>query len=341
MEIANPNARTIEILQQMATHYDRIHDHWRTTAYRKAISALRRHPNRICTKAEALALNTIGDRLADKIEEIVQTDNLRFLQSAAEDPQTKALKTFLGIYQVGSIQASAWIAQGYRTLEDLVMNRVELAPDQQVGLEHYEDFNQRIPRTEMDKHANFVQRMIAKVEDALEVTIGGSYRRGARESGDIDFIIASPQHMSIGTLRAVFFDSIVPRLYAANYLKCVLAATNARSDSSKWHGACALPSPSIDSPWRRIDFLLVPYAELGAAMIYFTGNDIFNRSMRLLARKKGMRLNQRGLWKGVEGGASRKGGEGGKGGVLVASRDERAIFDALGVQWVEAYERNV
>ena len=324
----------------MATHYDCINDHWRTTAYRKAISALRRHPTRICTKAEALSLNTIGERLADKIEEIVQTDNLRFLQNAAEEPKTKALKTFLGIYQVGLIQASAWVAQGFRTLEDLLTNKVELSSNQRVGLEHYKDFNQRIPRAEMDKHASFVKQMIGKVESAIEVMIGGSYRRGSKDSGDIDFI-TSPRHMNMGTLRTIFFHSIVPRLYAANYLNCALAATNARSDSSKWHGACALPFLTSESPWRRIDFLLVPYDELGAAMIYFTGNDIFNRSMRLLARKKGMRLNQKGLWNGVEGGAGRKGGEAGKGGSLVAARDERAIFDALGVQWRETWERNV
>ena len=339
---SNPNARTIEILQQMATHYDRVNDHWRTTAYRKAISVLKRQSKHISTKAEALAMSGIGDSLADKIEEIVQTDNLRFLQNAAEDPLTKALKTFLGIYQVGSIQASAWVSQGLRTLEDLVTNGVDLTPNQRVGLEHYDHFNQRILREEMDKHADFVKRILAQVESSLQVTIGGSYRRGSQDSGDIDFIVASPENMSLSTLRTIFFDSIVPRLYAANYLKCALAASNARVDSSKWHGACALSSFSDrNPPWRRIDFLLVPYDQLGAAMIYFTGNDLFNRSMRLLARKLGMRLNQRGLWKGVEGGPRRKGGEGGEGGALVAARDEKEIFALLGVQWREPFERNV
>ena len=341
---SNPNARTIEVLQQMATHYDRVNDHWRTTAYRKAISVLKRQSTRITTKTEALAMPGIGNSLADKIEEIVQNDNLRFLQNAAEDPLIKALKTFHGIYGVGSIQASAWISQGFRTLEDLVTNRVDLTPNQRIGLEHHDHFNQRIQRKEMNRHAETVKEIVAKVENEIEAIIGGSYRRGSQDSGDIDFIITSPKTMSFSTLRTVFFETIIPHLYAASYLKCTLAASSARSDSSsKWHGACALPSSSDnpDPPWRRIDFLLVPYEELGAAMIYFIGNDLFNRSMRLLARKKGMRLNQRGLWKGVEGGPRRKGGEGGKGGTLVEARNEREIFNALGVQWREATERNV
>jgi len=72
-------------------------------------------------------------------------------------------------------------------------------------------------------------------------------------------------------------------------------------------------------------------------MIYFTGNDIFNRSMRLLASKKGMRLNQRGLYRDVIRGKDRaKITEG----VKVEGQDERRIFERLGVPWREAVDRN-
>ncbi|KAF4512455.1 hypothetical protein G6O67_001594 [Ophiocordyceps sinensis] len=109
-----------------------------------------------------------------------------------------------------------------------------------------------------------------------------------------------------------------------------------------WHGCCVLPKTAgveeegYRGVWRRIDFLLVPETEMGGALIYFTGNDIFNRSMRLLARKKGMRLNQRGLYKNVlPGPRSVRGCEG----ELVEGRDERRIFDVLGVRWREPHER--
>jgi DNA polymerase IV len=75
---------------------------------------------------------------------------------------------------------------------------------------------------------------------------------------------------------------------------------------------------------------------MGAALIYFTGNDIFNRSIRLLASKKGMRLNQRGLYRDVMRGPSRvKVTEG----QLVEGRDEKKIFEILGVRWREPHER--
>ncbi len=61
-----PNARTVEVLQSMRDYYDRVNDHWRTIAYRKAITVLRRQTVKITTAEEASALPGIGQRLALK-----------------------------------------------------------------------------------------------------------------------------------------------------------------------------------------------------------------------------------------------------------------------------------
>lgn len=79
-----------------------------------------------------------------------------------------------------------------------------------------------------------------------------------------------------------------------------------------------------------------PETEYGAALIYFTGNDIFNRSIRLLASKKNMRLNQRGLYKDVMRGYKRERLTEGE---LVEGKSEKKIFEILGVQWREPHER--
>lgn len=72
-------------------------------------------------------------------------------------------------------------------------------------------------------------------------------------------------------------------------------------------------------------------------MIYFTGNDIFNRSLRLLASTtKNMRLNQRGLYKDVIRGPKRERLTEGE---LVEGKSEKRIFEILGVQWREPHER--
>lgn len=328
--VENPNAATIAILQQMADYYGQVGDEWRTRAYRKAISTLRNHPKKVWTKEEALSLTQIGDRLATKIEEIAFTNRLRRLDNAKAEPSDQVLQTFMGVYGAGFAQASKWVSAGYTSLDEL-LEKAELTDNQRIGIEHYADFSSRIPRAEVEQHGDIVRRTIRKIDSAFEVIVGGSYRRGAETSGDIDCIITRP-NTDIAHIRQVVLDQLVPKLFAKNFLVAELAATS-RDDGSKWHGASRIPSSHADgkaNPWRRIDFLLVPSDEIGAALIYFTGNDIFNRSLRLLASTKEMRLNQRGLYKDVMRGKGRmKLSEG----TLVEGKDEKKIFEALGVPW--------
>lgn len=328
----NPNARTIEVLDEMCKHYDQMQDQWRTLAYRKGITTLKKQAIKITTAKQAAALPFIGARLAEKIEEIVLTNQLQKLDNTHSDPLGQVLRLFLGVYGAGLQQANKWIQAGHRTLEDL-QTKAKLTNSQKIGVEHYADFNSQIPREEVEAHGAVVKNALKRVNIKFQVTIMGSYRRGAEDSGDIDLIISCPG-FSLANLRTVVFDTLVPQLFQARFLKVSLATSHSNdSTGTKWHGASCLPLSKI---WRRLDLLLVPEEEMGAALLYFTGNDIFNRSMRLLARKKGMRLSQKGLYKDVRRGRR---GEKLNEGVLVESRSEARIFEVLGVPWREAHER--
>lgn len=265
-QAGNLNARTIEILQQMADYYDRVDDRWRTTAYRRAITALKRQDHKILTREEALQIHGIGERLADKIEEIVWTNKLRRLDNTTLDQDDILRQKFMGIYQVGYKLASQWIAQGYRSLEDL-RKKPDLTKNQKIGLEHYDDFLERIPRGEVEAHAKVVREALRRVEKGVQVIIGGSYRRGALTSGDIDLIITK-EGVSLDHLRTIVLGTVIPKLFRVNFLQTALAIGSAQGDGSKWHGASVLPGSKV---WRRIDLLLVPWSEIGAALIYFTG----------------------------------------------------------------------
>ena len=321
----NPNAQTIEILQRLATHYDKIGDHWRTTAYRKAINSLHRQSHFIASKREAQALSSVGESIAAKIEEIVETRQLRHLNAAEADETERARQIFLNIYGVGRRLANIWIAKGYQTIED-IKTKETLTDNQKVGVEHYNDFLQRIPRDEIKRHEALMDKAISEVSPHLQATIGGSYRRGTADSGDIDFLITSPS-LPLDVLSGTVFEELVPQLYKLGYLKHDLAV-NRKKRGTKWHGAASLPTDTL--PWRRVDIMVAPWAELGAARIHFTGNDLFNRSMRLLARRKGMRLNEHGLWQDVLRGRNQQKISQG---TLIESYDEEKIFAALGVPW--------
>lgn len=334
-----PNARTIEMLERLREHYARTNEHWRNHSYRKAIATLKTIPYKVTTAQEAQGIVNIGSSIAQKIEEIHTTDRLKRLEFAEQEPSDLVLKTFLRIYGVGTAQANQWIAKGYRTLEDLRQS-AKLTTNQKIGIDHYDDLNTRIPRREVEALGSYVKSAAAKIDAGIELIIGGSYRRGSPDSGDIDFIVTKKGTSSSEQLIG-FLHTLVHVLETEGFLVARLAASS-KGEGSKWHGCCVLPEAegskdeNYKPVWRRIDFLVVPESEMGAALIYFTGNDIFNRSIRLLASKKGMRLNQRGLYRDVMRGPARvKLTEG----ELLESRDERRIFEILGVKWREPHER--
>ncbi|KAK5115966.1 hypothetical protein LTR62_000422 [Meristemomyces frigidus] len=327
----NPNAATISILQQMADYYGQMGDEWRVRAYRKAIGTLRNHHTKVWTKEQALALPQIGERLAVKIEEIAHTNRLRRLDNAKAKPADQILQNFMGVYGAGFGTASEWVAQGYRTLDDL-LDKASLTDNQRIGIEHYDDFNSRIPRAEVEQHGAVIRKALTNIDPKFEVIIGGSYRRGKATSGDIDCILTHP-NIDSTRLRTIILQRLIPTLTKTNFLVAALAATS-RDEGSKWHGASRLRHSST---WRRLDLLLVPSDEIGAALIYFTGDDVFNRSLRLLASTKGMRLNQRGLYRDVV--REQRGRGKISEGVRVEGRDERRIFEVLGVPWREPGDR--
>ncbi|KAF3131845.1 hypothetical protein TWF703_007565 [Orbilia oligospora] len=321
----NPNSRTIQILEEMMQIYDSLKDQWRTRSYRIAISTLKSsNTTYISTYEQAISLPGVGDRLAKKIVEIVSTDRLQRLEYAKLDPKDQILKLFHGIYGVGLVQARKLVAAGYTTLEDVKKNATLTEP-QRIGIERYSDFKQRIPREEVKRHGQIVSTALKTIDEKVQSHVMGSYRRGAKDCGDID-IILTKEGAGVEELHEVL-EKLVEKLFDQKFLMCGLAIAR-HDDGTKWHGASRLEGE--DKPWRRIDFLVVPGEEIGAAFLYFTGNDVFNRSMRLLASKKGMRLNQKGLYKDVVRGKNR---EKLNEGTLLESKDEKKIFEILGVPY--------
>ncbi|ETN46155.1 uncharacterized protein HMPREF1541_00339 [Cyphellophora europaea CBS 101466] len=332
----NPNAKTIRLLQKMAEIYDlnQSVDGFRARAFRMAATTLNKQDCLVFTKDQALALPGIGKSIAEKIEEIVHKGSLGRLNQAISDPSYQTLNLFLGIYHVGHPQAAAWVAAGYRTLQQL-LESAELTSNQKTGIEHYDDFRQRIPRDEVRRHGLVVGEALKNIDPALEFVIGGSYRRGNKDSGDIDILITK-EGGELGYLRTIIMETLIPHLKKTGFIVAELASGH-RSDNevtSKWMGASCLPDVKI---WRRLDLLFVPWAEMGAALCYWTGNAYYNRSLRLLAGQKGMRLNQHGLFKNAMRGPGRvKITEG----ELVVSHSEKEIHAALGVTYRPPEHRN-
>ncbi|OAA45919.1 DNA polymerase POL4 [Beauveria brongniartii RCEF 3172] len=263
---SSANARTVQVLQAMLSYYERTSDTWRVMAYRRAIATLRRQPAKISSARDALRLPGVGQRLAAKIEEIATTDRLQRLEHAEKDEDedgggaNAALRLFLGVHGVGPALAAQWAAWGMRTLEDVVRkdgSGIRLTPGQRLGIERYEDLHTKIPRDEVEALAAVVRAEAASIDAAVEMTIGGSYRRGAPLSGDVDIMLSRPDTTCAADL-APFVRELVTRLQRSGFLVATLAGGN---DSSIWQGCCVLPGGS--GRFRRMD-LLAEFEAAGA-----------------------------------------------------------------------------
>ncbi|EXX61016.1 Pol4p [Rhizophagus irregularis DAOM 197198w] len=317
----NPNKLIIEKLQVLLDHYTRMKDEWRILSYRKAISAIKKYKKPITSYEEAKKIPGIGLRTAEKIAEIIDTGNLKRIDSFSEGDDI--IKKFGNVYGVGPSIAMKWYVKGYRTFEDVLKDE-KLTRNQISGILYYDDLQKRIPRDEVTKISEWVTRAALSIDPKLECITGGSYRRGNPDCGDVDIMIT--RNDSDGTTHLGVLSRLVEILRDQGFLTHELVQHNGESLSAKFMGICKLP----EGVHRRLDIFMVPYNEMGAALLSYTGNDIFNRSMRLMARKKKMCLNQHGLFMNVS-----RGRDGIKysEGKIIAQKTEKEICDALGVPW--------
>lgn len=228
--------------------------------------------------------------MANKIWEIVETGGLRKLEELSNQEDIKAISLLSGIWGVGQTTARQWVAQGIKTLDD-VKDRAKLTRPQQIGLKHYHDLLERMPREEAKKIDEFVKAKCLEIDSDLVVLCCGSYRRGKETCGDVDFLITHPD----GKSHQELLPKVVKKL--GSFLTDHLVSLQQKGRQSKYLGVCRLDEQGAKH--RRIDIITVPRDEYACAIMYFTGSAHFNRSMRHLAGKMGMSLSEHSLNKGV------------------------------------------
>ncbi|KAF9047170.1 hypothetical protein BDZ89DRAFT_1127214 [Hymenopellis radicata] len=283
------------------------------------IRAVKAYPTPIKSHEEAAAIKGVGPKSAEKIWEIISTGELR------------------RIYGVGPTTAIKWYYNGARTLEDVSKGkyRIKLSEAQRIGLDNYNDINSRMPREEARAIFDLIKPIALDIDPKLFVEIMGSYRRGKADCGDIDIMIT--REHSDGKTHAGVLAKLLQKLHDVGILTDDLALPENPWDlEAIYRGLCHLPKEG--SRKRRIDFLTVPWKSRGAALLYYTGDDIFNRAMRLKANHAGYSLNQKGLFEGVIRNPSNRTIKLDTG-VLRASETEEEIFEILKVPWQAPHQR--
>jgi DNA polymerase/3'-5' exonuclease PolX len=283
------NKELIDQFIALQNYYREQQDKGRTIAYGKAISALRLIDTKITNIGQIKGIRGIGPKVIEKVKEYLDTGKISAAETAKKElqkekkisEQEKVLIELERVWGIGPIKAKKLYDQGIRSIKDL-RKRTELLTEQQkIGLKHNEDLQQKVPRDMITSLYVIMRAYLDKKygRGSYDMEIAGSYRRGAKESGDIDCLLSS---------KVFGLKEAVELFKKKNIVTDVLSMRK-----EKFMGVVHCPSGGLHV---RLDIEFVSEEEWGTALLYFTGSKGFNVYMRADAKRKGMLLNEHGLY---------------------------------------------
>ena len=269
--------KVVPILKALGEYEQNNGQGFKASAYLKAIKSM--YQLDTIDMSSLLSMKGIGKGLAEKIMCIVNTGTCSQYEAIKN---VKDVRTdFLQISGVGPKKATELVSQGFTSIESLRndpnVNTI-LNAKQVIGLTHYEDILERIPQIEIDKHDIYLKSVLKFLNPQAELTIAGSYRRKAKDSGDIDVLLKGTPEL---------YKTFIDLLEKKGYLYETLA-----KGSKKYNGMCKL---SGCLTFRRIDIMITKPEEYPFAILYFTGSKDFNTLMRQHALDKGYTMNEYSL----------------------------------------------
>ncbi|KKS23905.1 MAG: PHP domain protein [Microgenomates group bacterium GW2011_GWC1_41_8] len=246
----------------------------------------------------------VGISIAKKIEKLVKTGRLKYYEklknffpvkigelSAIEGIGPKMIfKLYkkLKIRDVGDLERAAKtnkIAKiagfGKKTEENILK-----------GIEFLRKSGGRFSLGVVLPQARSIESRLKELKHVKRVAIAGSLRRMQETIGDLDFLVASEKPKEV----MKFFVSMpeVAHVYSRGQTKAMVRLKN-----------------GMDA-----DLRVIPDINFGAALQYFTGDKRHNITLRVLAERKGFKLNEYGLWRGKK---------------IIAGKTEEEIYKSLGM----------
>lgn len=329
------NKNITEIFGKLINIYRALGDDRRSFSYHKAIGVIEKLPFKIESADQVKDLPTIGKSMQDHIQEIVTTGKLSKLEHFETDEKVRTINLFGEVWGIGPATALKLYEKGYRTLDDL-KNEDSLTNAQKLGLKYFDDIKKRVPRHEVQEMELLLQKAGEEVLPGVSIVCGGSYRRGKASCGDLDIIITHPD----GKSHRGFLPRYVKHLKDMKFLReDLIFSTHSEEGTDSgvdtYFGLCTYPARELR---HRIDLKVYPRNIYAFGLISWTGNDVLNRRLRILAESKGYRLDDTGLFLATQGSGGKRGS---RATTSLSFRTEQEVFEFLGFPWLEPHERNL
>jgi DNA polymerase/3'-5' exonuclease PolX len=272
---------------------------------------------------DLMKLPGIGKGTVARISEILNSgvlEEISYLQSLLSNLNPRIIDELSQVIGIGDKMAVKLIKEhNITSLQDFKkkvdMNIIKVNDQIKLGLKYVDIYKMNIPRIEIDHIYMKIDRILSKLDDKLIFIICGSYRRESPTSNDVDILLV---HENVFTKKDVDESSHLMEVVNALHKEKFLVDDLTMADKTKYMGFCRLSDNDLI---RRIDIRMMAVESFFPALVYFTGPYEFNREMRLLAKKKGYKLNEYGLTK--------------NGTLVTPITSEKKLFDILGMQYKE------
>jgi DNA polymerase (family 10) len=304
------NMKVATILYDVADLLEMKEEKFKPRAYRKAAGTVESFSKPIeeLNEDELTKLPGIGSSIAKKIEEIVETGSLDYYENLKKEfsmdfeslhlveglgPKTiKKIYDELGVKDMDDLERAAK-QHKIRELEGMGEK------SEQKILENIEFARKKTGRTLLGYILPLSKQLkdkLKKFKPVMDVEIAGSIRRMKETIGDIDILVVTKKDEEVMD----FFTNL------EDVDKVILKGPSKSTVRLK---------ENIES-----DLRVIKEESFGSALMYFTGSKETNIEMRKIAIKKGMKLNEYGLFKDDE---------------RIAGKTEPEIFKKLGMSYIE------
>lgn len=312
-----PNEALAKIFFEIAELLEMKNVPWKPAAYRAAALSIQNLPEPIETiyargGDKALKeISKVGEAISKKIIEYIETGKVTSLESLRKrtgidivslkkvsslgPKRLMLLKKELGVKDLKTLKKAARqhkiaLLPGFgKRSEAQILAGIALA-----------EGASRIPFKQALSIAESIKQALSKCRAVLKVEVAGSVRRKKPTIGDVDVLVSTNESEKVMD----FFTSL------SNVNEVIMKGSTKSSVRVVQNV--------------QVDVRAVKPGQWGSALMYFTGSKMHNIELRKIAMKKGLKLNEYGLFKGDK---------------VIASQTEKDIYEALGRKYLPPDKR--
>jgi len=278
---------------------------FKVNAYRKAARVLREYSGDI-TSIHPSEIEGIGKGMAEKIEEYLKTGRIKKYEEVISDIP-EGLLELLNIPNLGPKTLQLLYKElGVKNITDLerVIDEGKIAhlpgmgekkeENIKKGLLLYRAGKSRIPLSMALKVVREVIKPLSSVSESISPA--GSLRRMKETIGDIDILATGKKT-----------EDIINTFVRQPYVKDIIAKGDTKA--------------SVRTSYEdlQVDLRVVEKESWGAALLYFTGSKAHNIKLRGIAKERGLKISEYGVFKGTK---------------RIAGRTEQEVYKTLGIPWI-------